>query len=583
MSVTDRVIVNIYDQARPLVLPTLSEVLVIGTTPGKAVQNQWRRYASYDEALADYDVTDPEAVLLQVFFAQPERIERINVVNIDRSDFRKATLTQGTGQSEITYTSAGYGDVAENVSVAHVNPGPNGSLSVSVSKTLTVGDPAQNNALDWTSKRKATEFVRIEYRDPGLPSQAASLEVTTNRAIEATYHDIVVHLATDATGAITTTAQDIVALVQGSPEAQEIVDVAHSSGSDGTGVVAAQARTAIPVDVTVTLETDGAGTVTSTAAEVVQLVNGTPEVAEAVSASLTGPGNVGSGPAPEFPRTNLQRGTTAEPAELSRALAAIKAYEKRQGLPETYFLLCTSHDEVPGDRLELSNAVSARMMFYLTSSKPGETPEAIHQLAVDMASDRTLILAHTESERYPEAGLCAQWAASTPGQFTTAYKEINTFSLPEYDETDIALIEGSAPGGPGGFTIEDAFGVPVTAGSWATNGTFADLRRNKDWLIVHIKAAILYELINRNIILFDPRGFAIIKAALNNVCKQATSQGIIALKSTGEPWYEIIMPRPEDVPVLNRARRDLSNPGPRIDLRWAGAIERATVEVYATA
>lgn len=75
------------------------------------------------------------------------------------------------------------------------------------------------------------ENISIEYADPGAANQALSVVVNGNA--------ITVNLATDATGQITTTAEDIFAAIQNDPAASALVAVERASGQSGAGRVAA--------------------------------------------------------------------------------------------------------------------------------------------------------------------------------------------------------------------------------------------------------------------------------------------------------------------------------------------------------
>jgi hypothetical protein len=79
--------------------------------------------------------------------------------------------------------------------------------------------------LKWTSVAFGTpgNFITVQYVDPGLPSQL--LSITRNGSI------IIVNLATDPGGLISTTAADVVALVPTLLPIAEIVAVAVDSGS----------------------------------------------------------------------------------------------------------------------------------------------------------------------------------------------------------------------------------------------------------------------------------------------------------------------------------------------------------------
>jgi len=96
----------------------------------------------------------------------------------------------------------------------------------------TLGVAAANNALAFTAQAagEAGNAITIRLTDPG--SATASLAVTVDG------NAISVDLATDAQGAVTTTASELSAAIAGAAAAAALVAVADAGSSDGTGVVA---------------------------------------------------------------------------------------------------------------------------------------------------------------------------------------------------------------------------------------------------------------------------------------------------------------------------------------------------------
>ena len=79
----------------------------------------------------------------------------------------------------------------------------------------------------------AGDLINVKYTDPGLPSQSLSVTVSTN--------DIEVFLATEGGGLITSDADTIKALLDGTPAAAALVDITVTG--TGTTVQTAQAQT----------------------------------------------------------------------------------------------------------------------------------------------------------------------------------------------------------------------------------------------------------------------------------------------------------------------------------------------------
>ena len=112
-----------------------------------------------------------------------------------------------------------------------VGTAPNSQAEVKA--TLATGVVASDNALTWTSKLTGVNGnnTSVKLVDPGSNSAALAVAVASGA--------ITVSLATDATGAITSTAGDVAAAVAENETANALVGVDDTGASDGTGVVAA--------------------------------------------------------------------------------------------------------------------------------------------------------------------------------------------------------------------------------------------------------------------------------------------------------------------------------------------------------
>lgn len=106
-----------------------------------------------------------------------------------------------------------------------------------VSASGTTGVVASNNALTYTARDAGSSGngISIQLKDPAGNSQSLSVTVNGN--------DIVVNLATDSEGEITSTASLVKSAIEGSAGANSLVSVAHTGASTGAGVVAAVAAT----------------------------------------------------------------------------------------------------------------------------------------------------------------------------------------------------------------------------------------------------------------------------------------------------------------------------------------------------
>lgn len=110
------------------------------------------------------------------------------------------------------------------------------------SATATVDPAGTNDALTFTADTAGTsQNISIVYTNPGANS--SPLGVTTT--VSGSAITINVSLATNGTGAITSTASSIAALINGDADASQYVTAANATGNDGTGVVTAMASTTL--------------------------------------------------------------------------------------------------------------------------------------------------------------------------------------------------------------------------------------------------------------------------------------------------------------------------------------------------
>jgi len=110
-----------------------------------------------------------------------------------------------------------------------VGTAPNAATAVAA--TVTIGTAAAKTGITFTAKTagNAGNNITVNFVDPSENSAALAVNISGVA--------ITVSLATDATGAITSTADDIVTAITGSTEASALVTASELSGSDSTGVV----------------------------------------------------------------------------------------------------------------------------------------------------------------------------------------------------------------------------------------------------------------------------------------------------------------------------------------------------------
>lgn len=109
------------------------------------------------------------------------------------------------------------------------------TLAATVAASLNTGVVANNNAITWTAVNPGTggNSITVTLVDPGGDGSLG---------VDVDGKDIVVTLAY-ATGAVTSTAAQVIAAVLEHDTASQLVSVANKTGSSGAGVVAAVAKT----------------------------------------------------------------------------------------------------------------------------------------------------------------------------------------------------------------------------------------------------------------------------------------------------------------------------------------------------
>lgn len=109
--------------------------------------------------------------------------------------------------------------------------------AAAIAATLQTGVVGSNTAITYTAKDAgyAGDGISVRLKDPAANSQALAVTVTGN--------DIVVSLATNSGGAITSTAAQIIAALAASEAASSLIGAANTGASTGAGVVAAVAAT----------------------------------------------------------------------------------------------------------------------------------------------------------------------------------------------------------------------------------------------------------------------------------------------------------------------------------------------------
>ncbi len=278
---------------------------------------------------------------------------------------------------------------------------------------------------------------------------------------------------------------------------------------------------------------------------------------------------------------SITRSSTPAVTDLSDGLlAAMDAVEAAKVSP-FYFVVPTEHEEIAGDTEELSDAVSANTQIMVTANETGKTAAEIKALCEDINSDRVVMFAHTapDTER-PDAGCVGYWAGMPVGSLTLDTKPFNSVSAADWKSADIATLLANTPGVSSAIPYVKQAGVAVSVGSWTTAGTYADLRRCKDWLVAKMKEALFGLKLQNPKVPQTEHGATMIQHCLEGVLNRAADLGIVQQRAGVGRW-EVDIPTlawlaANDPQAL--AQRHLRTI--RIRVWPQGAWEQFTVLVY---
>jgi hypothetical protein len=109
--------------------------------------------------------------------------------------------------------------------------------NVEVAASLVTTLPALNDDLVFTAKTLGTvgNSISVEFEEPGGPNAPLTVTTIGNR--------IIVSLASNDAGELTSTASQVQAAISASPSSSDLVNVQLASGNNGTGTVSAMAET----------------------------------------------------------------------------------------------------------------------------------------------------------------------------------------------------------------------------------------------------------------------------------------------------------------------------------------------------
>ena len=597
MTISSRVDVTVLDQTPTDSVPSFNIPLVLGTSGIAEVKDEIYMLEEMNDMPDAVDVTDPEYQAMQKIFSQSPHADKAYLYVVDRDDYTMADAETGSGDTLITWRSQNEGNAATNIQV-DINPIDSHDLDVEFYKEQWV-DSSGNTAyaVDEFSSDPTGAF-KVQSKQPDY-DMVYRFEVTTATDQSSVGIDV-----TDSTGdgeldklTITvddaggSTIQDVADAIEADSDASALF-ATEVYGTGSTEISSAVSETDIPFTVRAIPETDSGSTVQSTAEEVADAVNSdmTTDAPLVVSATSDGTGTVSeTDPIVEF------TSVSSSPSEMVRALdEAMEKFEESQ-MEKPYFLVATTYgdaskaNEVEGDRIELSNAVSTKRMIYGTSNNASESATDARILANTMATDRAFVFAYqtdlSDVREWPEAALIGKWSGHdiTVGQlFDPMWENLQNLPVSSYNSTKQARLEGGAPLNSAAFTYARAKDTPVTTGSWSTSGEYLDWRQQKDYIEELVETAVVSKLTSQAMVRGDSRGIAELQSTVEGAFDELVAKGIIGIDNSdgGEvPMYSLDFPTLDEWSELDRAERHYIASA-TISPTWA--IEQFDLTVYAT-
>lgn len=119
-----------------------------------------------------------------------------------------------------------------------------GTAAVGQQATLATGVEGDNNAITWTAKEAGAVNIGVTLTNPGANSVPLSVAVSGDGTVASPYA-INVTIATDAAGALTSTALEVMHAVMANALANSLVFVASTGASTGAGVMVAAVNAAL--------------------------------------------------------------------------------------------------------------------------------------------------------------------------------------------------------------------------------------------------------------------------------------------------------------------------------------------------
>ncbi len=407
---------------------------------------------------------------------------------------------------------------------------------------LTAG--TGNAGLKITAKTRGTVYIKLLLDDPEGNNQALSV-TRSGAGSSVSPYLITVSLATNGSGTITSTATLVKAAIEASVNANEIVSVALVG--DGSGVMAALAEAS--------LADPGRYHEFSELKELLDYYTADHAEYKMAAAMFA-----------QSPRPTVVAVYSRDAAaDVATSLAAAQAVND-----SWYAILINNRTKAEIQAAGTWANSNKKLFFGCTSDLTALD---------DRNNDREVIMIHDRPGDYPECAWVGQNLPKAPGSITWKWKSLNGQIAANFSTTDLNTIRTK-----NSQTLTEYGGIVVSNEGKTTSGEFIDVIHGQDWVEAQLEARLFLLQTQNEKVPLDNDGIAQVESVVRSVMIDAGKAGIIARALSDEEkkrskdgvyLYTVDVPLRDDISVNDRNARHL--PGVNFSYELAGAMHKITV------
>lgn len=401
-----------------------------------------------------------------------------------------------------------------------------------------------NAGLKITAKTRGTVYIKVALDDPEGNNQALAV-ARTGAGTSGDPYVITVSLATNGSGAITSTATLVKAAIEASANANAIVAVALLG--DGSGVMAAAAEAS--------LADPGRYHEFSELKELIDYYTADDAEYKMAAAMFA-----------QSPRPTVVAVYSRDPgAAIAATLAAVQAVN------DTWYAFMINNRTKAEIHAAGTWANSNKKLFFGCTSDLTALD--------DRNNDREIIVIHDRPSDYPECAWVGQNLPKAPGSITWKWKSLNGQIAAAFNTTDLNTIRTK-----NSQTLTEYGSIVIMNEGKTTSGEFIDVIHGQDWVEAQLEARLFLLQTQNEKINLDNDGIAQVESVVRSVMIDAGRAGIIARATTddekkrskdGVYLYTVDVPLRDEISVNDRNARHL--PGVNFSYELAGAMHKITV------